>query len=91
MVLWQLDFQDKRGEKFILISEIRKKIKSKIGKDIIIYVDAGRNKEEKYYGKIYNAYNYVWTFKTDTYLRSFSYSDILSHFVVINSPDWWIF
>ena len=68
-----------------MISEIKKNIKEKIGKSIIICVDVGRNKEEIYEGIVYKVYDYIWTLKTKTDIKSFSYNDVLSKFVVIDS------
>ena len=71
-----------------MISNIRRALELKKGHNVVIYVDIGRNKVERYEGKIIDVYKYVWTFKTSTELKSFSYSDILSKFVIINSLYW---
>lgn len=71
-----------------MINDIKKAINQLVGHKTSIYVDVGRNKGEKYTGKIINAYNYIWTFETGKELKSFSYSDILSKIVIIDSLKW---
>ena len=66
-----------------MISEIKKQINNLKGKKIKIIVDVGRNKKESYEGKILNTYQNIWTFKTETDLKSFGYNDILINNVVI--------
>lgn len=68
-----------------MIKEIKTKLESLKGKKILIKVDVGRNKIEKYEGTIINTYNKIWTFKTKTDLKSFSYNDILIKTVIISS------
>jgi len=68
-----------------MLLEIKKKIKELKGKNITLLVDVGRNKNETYEGYILNTYDNIWTFKTQTYVKSFSYSDLLINNVVISS------
>lgn len=68
-----------------MIKEIRKKLELLKGKKIKINVDVGRNKSETYEGVILNTYKSIWTFKTDTDIKSFGYNDILINTVVISS------
>jgi len=68
-----------------LISDIKKKIESLKGKKIKVWVDVGRNKSETYEGFVLDTYKNIWTFKTETDVKSFSYSDILINSVVLSS------
>lgn len=68
-----------------MISDIKKKIESLKGKKIKVWVDVGRNKSETYEGFVFDTYKNIWTFKTETDVKSFSYSDILINSVVLSS------
>ena len=68
-----------------MISDIKKKIESLKGKKIKVLVDVGRNKSEIYEGLVLDTYKNIWTFKTETDIKSFSYSDILINSVVLSS------
>lgn len=68
-----------------MIGEIKKKIESLKGKKIKVWVDIGRNKSETYEGFVLDTYKNIWTFKTETDVKSFSYSDILINSVVLSS------
>ena len=68
-----------------MISDIKKKIESLKGKKIKVWIDVGRNKSETYEGFVLNTYKNIWTFKTETDIKSFSYSDILINSVVLSS------
>ena len=68
-----------------MIEKIKKDISILKGKKTKIFVDVGRNKREEYEGVILETYNKVWTFKTDTDIKSFCYSDILINNVIISS------
>ena len=68
-----------------MIGEIKKKIETLKGKKIKVWVDVGRNKSETYEGFVLDTYKNIWTFKTETDVKSFSYSDILINSVVLSS------
>ena len=68
-----------------MIGDIKKKIESLKGKKIKVLVDVGRNKSETYEGFVLDTYKNIWTFKTETGIKSFSYSDILINSVVLSS------
>lgn len=68
-----------------MINDIKKKIESLKGKKIKVWVDVGRNKSETYEGFVLDTYKNIWTFKTETDVKSFSYSDILINSVVLSS------
>lgn len=55
------------------------------GQTITIKVDVGRNKKERYKGKIINTYSKIWTFQTENVIKSFTYSDIIMKTVKISS------
>lgn len=67
------------------IDEIKQKLLSLKKKKIVISVDMGRNKMEELTGYVDEVYNNVWTFKTLSTLKCFSYSDILIKNVIISS------
>ena len=68
-----------------MLDKIKKELERKKGKKIKLLVDVGRNKVEEYEGFILNTYNAIWTFKTDTDIKSFGYNDILIKNVIISS------
>ena len=68
-----------------MISDIKKKIESLKGKKIKVWVDVGRNKRETYEVFVLDTYKNIWTFRTETDIKSFSYSDILINSVVLSS------
>ncbi len=68
-----------------MISDIKKKIESLKGNKIKVWVDVGRNKSETYEGFVLDTYKNIWTFRTETDIKSFSYSDILINSVVLSS------
>lgn len=68
-----------------MINDIKKKIESLKGKKIKVWVDVGRNKSETYEGFVLDTYKNIWTFRTKTDIKSFSYSDILINSVVLSS------
>lgn len=68
-----------------MIADIKEKLSSLKNKNIKISVDVGRNKNEIYYGYIEHIYKNIWTFKTDSDLKSFSYNDVLIKQVIILS------
>lgn len=66
-----------------MINDIKEKLSSLKNKSIKISVDVGRNKNEIYEGYIENTYKNIWTFKTNSGLKSFSYNDVLIKQVII--------
>ena len=68
-----------------MINDIKKKIESLKGKKIKVWVDVGRNKSETYEGFVLDTYKNIWTFRTETDIKSFSYSDILINSVFLSS------
>ncbi|MEG2351124.1 MAG: Veg family protein [Bacilli bacterium] len=65
------------------MDRIRLKVASLKGKKIKIIIDVGRNKIEEYDGFVLDTYKHIWTFKTDTDIKSFAYKDILINSVVL--------
>ena len=68
-----------------MLGEIRNMVSSLKGKKVKLLVDVGRNKLEEYEGVVENTYNNIWTLKTESDIKSFSYSDILIKNVIISS------
>ena len=68
-----------------MLGEIKNMVSSLKGKKVKLLVDIGRNKLEEYEGIVENTYNNIWTLKTESDIKSFSYSDILIKNVIISS------
>ena len=68
-----------------MIKEIKNRMINLKGKKIKIIVDVGRNKKEKYKGKIKECFDNIWLFETESDIKSFSYKDILIKNVIISS------
>lgn len=68
-----------------MLGEIKNMVSSLKGKKVKLLVDVGRNKLEEYEGIVENTYNNIWTLKTESDIKSFSYSDILIKNVIISS------
>ena len=64
--------------------KIKEDLKSKKNKYIKIKVDVGRNKYEEYEGYVDELYENIWTFKTSSDIKSFSYKDILIKSVILS-------
>ena len=67
------------------IEKIKKEIYSMVGKEVNLYVNLGRNKEENYVGTILNVYPKLFTVNVDGIIKSFSYSDVLTKTIVIKT------
>lgn len=67
-----------------MIQKIKEDLKSKKNKHIKIKVDVGRNKYEEYEGYVDELYENIWTFKTSSDIKSFSYKDILIKSVILS-------
>lgn len=67
-----------------MIQKIKEDLKSKKNKYIKIKVDVGRNKYEEYKGYVDELYENIWTFKTSSDIKSFSYKDILIKSVILS-------
>ncbi len=65
------------------IDKIKKDINSLVGKDVLVSVNVGRNKREKYYGKVLEVYPYLFTIKVKDIIKSYTYNDILTKDVQI--------
>ena len=66
-----------------MIQKIKEDLKGKKNKYIKIKVDVGRNKYEEYEGYVDELYENIWTFKTSSDIKSFSYKDILIKSVIL--------
>ena len=63
---------------------IKNKLKEFINQKLKIKVFIGRNKYEYYEGLIDKMYDNIFTIKTETGIKSFSYSDIATKTIVIS-------
>ena len=66
------------------INIIKTKLKEYINQKLKIKVFIGRNKYEYYEGLIDKMYDNIFTIKTETGIKSFSYSDIATKTIVIS-------
>lgn len=66
------------------INIIKNKLKEFINQKLKIKVFIGRNKCEYYEGLIDKMYDNIFTIKTETGIKSFSYSDIATKTIVIS-------
>ena len=66
------------------IDKIKKDINSLVGKDVLVSVNVGRNKREKYYGKVLEVYPYLFTIKVKDIIKSYTYNDILIASVLLD-------
>ena len=66
-----------------MINKIKKNISDLLNKNVRIIVDIGRNKKERYEGKIIKMYDNIWMFETNNIIKSFSYKDVLIRTVII--------
>ena len=60
------------------INEIKMNLHKYKNKKIIVKVNLGRNKHEKYVGTLENFYPNLFTVKTNSNIKSFSYVDLLT-------------
>lgn len=67
-----------------MIQKIKEDLKGKKNKYIKIKMDVGRNKYEEYEGYVDELYENIWTFKTSSDIKSFSYKDILIKSVILS-------
>lgn len=72
------------------IEMIKNDIDSKLGDNVKIVYNGGRNRKEEYLGEIVETYNYIFIIKTiEKEKKSFSYRDILTNVVEVSSEDIW--
>lgn len=70
------------------IEMIKNDIDSKLGDNVKIVYNGGRNRKEEYLGEIVETYNYIFIIKTiEKEKKSFSYRDILTNVVEVSSED----
>lgn len=66
------------------IEHIKNKIKLLVGEKIRVKVYLGRNKYEYFDGVVEKMHPNLFTIKTDSGIKSFSYSDILIKTIILN-------
>lgn len=67
-----------------MINKIKNDLMRYLGKSIRFRYNGSRNQIDEFDGIITNCYNYIFTIKTDSFVKSFSYSDILTGILEIN-------
>ena len=60
------------------ILQIKRNLENLDNKKIVVKVNLGRNKHEKYIGTIDKMYPSLFTLKTENNIKSFSYVDLLT-------------
>lgn len=60
-----------------MIELIRNRVVKYVGKDIMFRYNGSRNQIDEFSGRIVNCYKYVFIIDTGSFVRSFSYSDVL--------------
>lgn len=66
-----------------MIQKIRNEISNMVGKKVLAKVDIGRNKYEYIEGIITGIYPFLFTIKTESEIKSFSYSDVLTKNIIL--------
>ncbi len=66
------------------IYEIKKNLGKNIGKEVYIKYNLGRNKYEDYKAVIKELYDYIFIVENKNGVKSFSYSDIMTHTIHID-------
>lgn len=67
------------------ISLIKNNLKEHVGDEVLIRCNLGRNKYEKYNGKIIKMYNNVFLFEDNNKdIKSFSYNDVIMKIIKID-------
>ena len=66
------------------IYEIKKNLKKKLGKEVYIKYNLGRNKYEDYKAIIKELYDYVFIVENELGTKSFTYSDVMSKTIHID-------
>lgn len=66
------------------IYEIKKDLGDYLGKEVSIKYNLGRNKYESYRVKIKELYDNVFVVESNLGIKSFSYSDVVTHQVRID-------
>lgn len=66
------------------IYEIKKDLGNYLGKEVSIKYNLGRNKYESYRVKIKELYDNVFVVESNLGIKSFSYSDVVTHQVRID-------
>lgn len=60
-----------------MIELVRNRVVKYVGKDIMFRYNGSRNQIDEFSGRIVNCYKYVFIIDTGSFVRSFSYSDVL--------------
>ena len=66
------------------VYEIKKDLGDYLGKEVSIKYNLGRNKYESYRVKIKELYDNVFVVESNLGVKSFSYSDVVTHLVKID-------
>ena len=65
------------------LDDVKRKISADIGKTVILTVKGSRNRKEIYEGTLYKMYPNIFSLKTKTGEKSFSYADVATKDILI--------
>ena len=67
-----------------MIEKIKQNIKEYKGNKVKVRFNTGRNKIEEFDATVKELYNFVFTLQTETEIKSFTYSDVLTNIVELH-------
>ena len=72
-----------------MIEKIKQNIEENKGNKVKVRFNTGRNKIEEFDATIKELYNFVFTLQTETEIKSFTYSDVLTNIVELHFKKWY--
>ena len=66
------------------ISKVKRELLEHLGDVVSIKYNLGRNKYEEYEAKIKELYDYVFLVECDNFIKSFSYTDVITKAIRID-------
>ncbi len=67
-----------------MIEKIKQNIEENKGNKVKVRFNTGRNKIEEFDATVKELYNFVFTLQTETEIKSFTYSDVLTNIVELH-------
>lgn len=67
-----------------MIEKIKQNIEENKGNKVKVRFNTGRNKIEEFEATVKELYNFVFTLQTETEIKSFTYSDVLTNIVELH-------
>ena len=72
-----------------MIEKIKQNIEENKGNKVKVRFNTGRNKIEEFDATVKELYNFVFTLQTETEIKSFTYSDVLTNIVELHFKKWY--